>query len=85
VLAISTQANEEIQLDDIQRVMHAIQNISSNGTALIRKARKNNFKCVSPYQVITMMINSKVGFHTETSQTSINRALSIHRQLETRT
>ena len=77
MLAISTQANEDIQLNDIQRVMHAIQNISSNGAALNRKARKHNLKCVSPCQVITMTINSKVGFQTETSQTAINRALSI--------
>ena len=81
MLAISTQANDEIQLDDMQRVMQAIQNIASNDAALIRKARKHNLKCISPCQVIAMMINSKVGFHTETSQTFINRALSIHRKL----
>ena len=81
MLAISTQSNEDIQLDDMQRVMQAIQNIPSNDAALIRKARKYNLKCVSPCQVTAMIINSKVGFHTETSQTFTNRALSIHRKL----
>ena len=71
MLAISTQANGDIQLDGIQQISQAIQNIPSQDAALSRKARKYNSKCVSPCQVISMMVNSKVGFHTETSQSFI--------------
>ena len=79
-----TQANENMQFDDMQRRVQAIQNnfdIVFNDVALIRKVRKHDLKCVSPCQVTAMIINSKVGFHTETSQTFTNRALSIHRKL----
>ena len=80
-----TQANENMQFDDMQRRVQAIQNnfdIVFNDVALIRKLRRHDLKCVSPCQVISKTITSKVGFQTETSRT---QALSNHRRLENRT
>ena len=80
-----TQANENVQLDDMQRWMQAIQNnfdIVFNDVALIRKVRKHDLKCVSPCQVISKTITSKIGFQTVMYFT---QALSNHRRFENRT